>query len=59
MTAPQQPSVPLPGKRGYARYDEYEAHRCKCGHIVYLSDQVGGRCQFCACDNHRPAGDAA
>jgi hypothetical protein len=44
------------GRRGYARYDEYEAYRCSCGHIVYLSDQVGGRCQFCACDNHRPAG---
>ena len=45
-----------PPKGAYVRFDEYEAHRCKCGHIVYLSDQVGGRCQFCACDNHRPAG---
>jgi len=41
------------------RHDDYAAHRCECGHIVYADEQPGCRYRFCSCANHRPAIQAA
>jgi len=54
MTGPQQS-----GKRGYPRHDDYAAWRCLCQHIVYANQEPGGSCEWCACTDHRPPGDAA
>ena len=48
----------MTGPKGYARVDDYAAWRCLCKHIVYANDVPGGPCQFCACTDHRAAGDA-
>jgi hypothetical protein len=53
--SPQSGGEPVvTGPKGYPRHDDYAAWRCLCGHIFYLSDQLGAQCRFCACPDHRP-----
>src|ERR1019366_8147112 len=47
------PGPVVTGPKGYPRHDDYAPWRCVCGHIFYLSDQLGAQCRFCACPDHR------
>lgn len=40
--------------------DDYPDDRCRCGHIFYIDDTIGGWCRWsllpntpCDCDDHR------
>lgn len=47
--------MPPKGGRGLSRsLDDYAAHRCQCGHLLYANQQPGSKCLFCSCADHRP-----
>jgi hypothetical protein len=57
--------MPPKGKSGLSRSrDDYAAHRCACGHLVYPSQRPGDPCLVnslggkvqCSCTDHHPRG---